>query len=187
MIKVYNLTKTYNKTTIFNNFNYLFKKGKLYLLTNENGTGKTTFFKCLLNEIKYQGIIIDNKLNISYLPDKVLFPSFVSLDCYIKMFVPLYDKNKYNELLDIFQMTNYKKKNVTTFSKGMRQKTLIIKTFLENSEILLFDEPLAGLDKLSRINFIDYLQRIIDNKIILIATHYKEEYQKYITEEVSLV
>ena len=71
-----------------------------------------------------------------------------------------------------------KKKNsiLGSMSKGERQKVNIIKSLLTPSEILLFDEPLSGLDELSRKKFLSML--VSDDRMVIVVSHEKEEFDK---------
>ena len=73
-ILINNLSKSYRNNKVFSNVNEVFFCDYIYFLTSENGSGKTTFFKCLLKETSFKGDIIDNEMVYSYLPDRVIIP-----------------------------------------------------------------------------------------------------------------
>ena len=76
-IKVYNLTKKYNKEYVFIKFNTTITNEKINLLVGYNGKGKSTFLKILLNLISYEGIIEKTFKSVAYCPDKVKLPDFI--------------------------------------------------------------------------------------------------------------
>lgn len=181
MIKVVDLTKKYRNRTIINNLNYSFSNEHIYFMTSINGSGKTTFFKCLLRETSFNGNIYDDKLIYQYLPEKVLLPSFIKVYDFLASFTKLYndviDDTKIDYLLKLFRITKYKYSYLNYLSKGTKQKVLIIKTLLSDADVYLFDEPLSGLDKESRILFMDELKLLQETgKLIIIATHYYNDY-----------
>ena len=181
-ILIDNLCKNYGRNSIIVNLCAELDCKNIYFLTSENGSGKTTFFKCLLKETKYTGQIIDNNMKYAYLPDRALFPFLVILEEFIKMFLDLDFKYYYGPLIDdylkLFDILKYKKMYLHQLSKGTKQKALIIKTILSNADVYLFDEPLAGLDQRSRSVFMLLVKQLQEQeKIVVIASHYFNEYQ----------
>ena len=181
-IIINNLYKSYGKKSVFNNVNLRLNSENIYFLITENGSGKTTFFKCLLSETNYKGSIIDKNLLYAYLPEKVITPEFVTVIDYLKMYLNLeykeVDENLINEYLEKFEILEHKNSYINKLSKGSKQKVFIIKMLLSNADVYLFDEPLSGLDVKSRKIFIKLLKELhFRNKLIIIATHYFDEYK----------
>ena len=193
LISIKNLSKKYGKKIVFENLNLELTTENIYFLTSINGSGKTTFFKCLLRDTKYDGYIYDKSVKYAYLPEKIMWPSFTSLNYYLKVFITLEndlindEKNLQNVIdnyLLYFKIDKYKYQSVNTLSKGTKQKTLIIKTILSNADVYLFDEPLTGLDKKSREIFMQIIKTMQEQgKLIIIASHYYDDY-KYDNKKV---
>ena len=125
--------------------------------------------------------IVDNDMKYVFMPEKVRFPYVLSILDYFKMFL----ENDYNkdfekvvdEYLHYFGIYKYKYQYINRLSKGTKQKILIIKTILSNADVYLLDEPLAGLDKTSRLLFMSLIKLLQEkDKIIIIASHYYDEY-----------
>lgn len=187
-VEIKNLLKQYNNNTIINIENKILSSDYVYFLTQKNGTGKTTFLKCLFNEIKYQGSINLNNLKIVYLPEKVILPSFISCKNYLECFISSDKTNKIIELFNKFDIYKYINYSLDKLSKGTKQKVLLIKTLLEDSNIYLFDEPLSGLDDSSRKAFINEITCLKkDNKIVIIASHYFNDYEIENKKELKLI
>lgn len=180
-IKTINLCKSYSKNIIFKNLNLTLNSNNVYFLISENGSGKTTFFKCLLSETKYSGKVLDDNIIYSYLPDKVKLPFYVTVINFLNMFLSVDYKINSEDFVDkylrIFDILKYKNRFMHELSKGTKQKVLIIKTLLSNADVYLFDEPLAGLDYNSRRCFMNELKLLQEkNKIVVIASHYYNDY-----------
>lgn len=77
----------------------------------------------------------------------------------------------YRELLDIVNLSEVADKKVGEFSGGMKQRVLLAQALLGNPKILILDEPTAGLDPKERVNFRNYIHKLSEDKIILVATH----------------
>lgn len=180
-ILIKDLSKRYGANIVIKNIRTELNSKYIYFLISENGSGKTTFFKCLLRETKYHGYIADNDMKYVFMPEKVRFPYVLSILDYFKMFLENdYDKDfekVVDEYLHYFGIYKYKYQYINRLSKGTKQKILIIKTILSNADVYLLDEPLAGLDKTSRLLFMSLIKLLQEkDKIIIIASHYYDEY-----------
>lgn len=180
-ILIKKLVKYYGRNLVLDNINLVLNANYIYFLTSENGSGKTTFFKCLLRETSFNGMIDDNKLDYVYLPEKVNIPSYIRLMDYLKMYLSLdYNYLIEDEILDYlkkFGILSYQNMFMHELSKGTKQKVLITKTLLSKGDVFLFDEPLSGLDRKSRSVFISLVNLLHEKgNIIIIASHYYDEY-----------
>lgn len=180
-IKIKNLFMSYRGKLIINNLSCTINSSYIHFLTGANGSGKTTFFMCLLGEVMYSGVIDDNDLSYVFLPDVVAVPDYQSVESFLKMFFLLDNSHKdlylIDQYLDRYGIIELKKELVSTLSKGTRQKLLIIKTLLSRKDVYLFDEPLEGLDEVSRVLLMQDIYSLQQNgKIVIIATHYFDDY-----------
>lgn len=191
MLEVCNLKKSFNNKKVLEDVNFKLKPGEIVCLLGKNGSGKTTIINCILKMLKQDsGNIFLDGLNIDEYDSKRYFSNISSLlessiNVYnyltamenIEYFSGLLDINidydYINFLLDIFSLSEYKDKNVGTFSLGMRQKLAIIISLLSEPKVLLLDEPTLGLDIESKISIIKILKNLAINKniSILITTH----------------
>lgn len=185
MIKIKNLTKIYNNNIIFEQVNLLLEDNKIYFLLGQNGSGKTTFIKCLLNLEKYQG-------NINYSPNspKNIFaiyddiPLYENLNGYdnIRLFAGanFYHKQR----VDAFQglSPSLLSKKVKYYSLGEKKKLLIITALLTNPKYLILDEIANGLD----VDSLKWLKKQLNMQkrecLILVTGHYLEFYEKLLDE-----
>lgn len=167
-IKFINVKKRYNKIWIFNGYNGLLDNSKINFLVAQNGVGKSTLIKMILNIINYKGLIETNIKTKSYVPEKINLPDYISVENFFKLISLNEDKKE--ELILKFKIN--KKKMIKELSKGMKQKILLIQAISKDVEGYFFDEPLNGLDDRSIEIFINEIFKLYkNNKFILIATH----------------
>lgn len=179
IISLNNLKKSYGSDDILDVKHFSFKRGYKYLLVGENGSGKSTLLKIIIGIISsYSGEVIRNYDSISYVPEKSILPDFINL----MRFLSGYDTSKIKELSDLFDINI--NKPFYKYSKGMRQKAIIIQSLIKESELLLFDEPLSGLDNLSKKNLINYI--LNTKSTVIISTHYLEQFDGYGFLKVSI-
>lgn len=158
-----NLSKTF-ANPVLTNINLDVKAGEIIGYIGPNGAGKSTTIKILTGIIPdFEGDatilgldirkdIIDVKKRIGYIPENAaLYETLTPLE-YLHFIGQLYkmeaahvDK-KVKDLLHLFELSDHSDSRMTTFSKGMRQKILLIAGMIHNPSILFLDEPLSGLD-----------------------------------------
>ena len=187
MIVVKELYKSFKETPLFEGINLQVNREILGII-GANGTGKTTFFKCLLGLIPYKGVIemggvniqtspLEAKKKIGYIPQYLpLWPDLTILEvlrffCRLRK-VPLH---RGEELLEEFDLGQHQKKKIAFLSGGMRQKFSIIIALLSDPEILLLDEPTASLDNWATKEILSILESKKEQKCILFASHRLEE------------
>ena len=205
-ISLENISFNYGDKSIFNSYNIEFKKGKIYNLIGDNGAGKTTLINLILGlyindysgNIDYNDINIENidmyKTKLKHIGITEQEPILIA-DTLLNniTFGQSYNNNKLYELIDILNLDKYisslengldtiineKSSNI---SGGEKQKISILREVLKNPDVLIFDEPTSALDSLSKVKFINYLQEVKLDKIIIIISH--DEIIKNISDEI---
>lgn len=181
MVSLKNVSKIYKRNVVLNRFNLNIESNKFYLLTGQNGSGKSTCLKLISKQINYNNksdSYINNSFkDIVYMPEKFTLPKLMNVLDFLSLFLSVSKKNKkLNSYLLKYNISNMK---ISKLSKGTMQKVLIIGTVLSNADLYLFDEPLDGLDDNSKILFTeDLIDLKRNNKTIVISTHFKEIYNK---------
>lgn len=184
IIKIKNLSKNYKKSLVLLNVNLEFSSGKCYLIVGGNGSGKSTFFKSILGIVNItSGEIGKNGLTIGYVPEKIILPSRMKVIDFLLELGKLRGVNtdKLNDIIDkellYWKILDKKKNKISTLSKGMVQKILIIQALLHSPDLLILDEALNGLDISMQEQLITCIKSWkIEKKIVLVSTHYPKEY-----------
>lgn len=182
------LFKSYRKKEALKDVNFTLEQG-VYGLLGENGAGKSTLMRILTTvdfptsgSVLYGGKNItkmdeDYRGLIGYMPqDYSVYPGFTAAD-FLNYMGTLKGiptdrlKAKIPEVLEFVNLSDAANKKVRTFSGGMKRRIGIAQAILNNPEILILDEPTAGLDPKERIRFSNILSNMAKEKIILLSTH----------------
>ena len=157
------LSKTFT-TPVLRDINLDIHSGEIIGYIGPNGAGKSTTIKILTGIIPdFEGDatvlgmdirkdIMEIKKRIGYIPENAALYETLTPVEYLQFIGQLYKMdrsqvdNKIKDLLNLFDLSKYEDSRMTTFSKGMRQKVLLIAGMLHNPSILFLDEPLSGLD-----------------------------------------
>ena len=197
--KIYN--KKDKKIDALNNFNINIKKGSIYGLLGPNGAGKSTFINMLgglvlktSGSIKICGVDIDknsklSRTKIGIVPQELNIDPFFTPIELLELQGGLYGVAKKNrkseEILFNLGLAEQKNSYARTLSGGMRRRLLIAKALVHNPDVLILDEPTAGVDVELRKNLWHYIRKLNkDGMTICLTTHYLEEAQElcdYIT------
>lgn len=159
MLSVNNVTKKYGKVIANENISLHIADGQIAVLLGPNGAGKSTIIKSIIGFLKYQGsVTVDGLLNKSieakrimgYIPEiPSLYPN-LTVDEHLEFVARAYKLDNYKdykeELLRRFELDDKKKKFGDELSKGMQQKLSICCGLLPKPKLILFDEPMIGLD-----------------------------------------
>ena len=191
-LQVEHLCKSYRKKEALKNVNFKLKQG-VYGLLGENGAGKSTLMRILTTvdfpssgNVLYKGKNIiqmdeDYRDLIGYMPqDYSVYPGFTAVD-FLNYLGTLKGipadklKTKITEVLEFVNLSDVANKKVRTFSGGMKRRIGIAQAILNDPEILILDEPTAGLDPKERIRFSNILSNMAKEKIILLSTHIVSE------------
>ncbi len=196
MIEIKNLSKKFGKLEVLKNINLSCKKGECIALIGPNGCGKTTLIKSILGMVLPQkgAIEFDGKSilgdylyreNIGYMPQIGRYPDNMTIGQIIEMIQKIRNSNKPLDvdLLKAFQLEALFDKQMRTLSGGTTQKVSAVLAFLFSPEVLILDEPTAGLDPLASEILKEKIIREKDKgKLIFITSHLLSELDDLITE-----
>ena len=196
MIETKNLTKKFDSFTAVDSLNLRIETGEFFGLLGPNGAGKTTTISLLSTlllptegEILIDGQTLgrnrpDLKRKISVITQEYSMRQDMNMDEIMEYqgrlyFMPRKEiKRKTEELLDFCGLLPFRKRTVRKLSGGMKRKLMVCRALLTSPEILLLDEPTAGMDALSRRQMWNLLRQLNGkNLTILLTTHYMEEAQ----------
>jgi len=191
-----NLSKTYT-TKVLNDINLSIKSGEIIGYIGPNGAGKSTTIKILSGIIpEFDGDAsvlgfdvrkdsLEIKRRIGYIPENASLYETLSPLEYLNFIGQLYGMDsaqvtkKAKELLHVFELSNFDETRMTTFSKGMRQKVLLIAGMIHNPSILFLDEPLSGLDANAVILVKEILSQLKkSDKTIFYSSHIMDVVEK---------
>ncbi len=201
MIIATNVTKKYGKIKALDNVSVTCNKGQSISLIGPNGSGKTTFIKCLLGMVvPDSGFITFDKHNIGkdwlyrqiigYMPQTGRYPDNMTIAQLISMMKDIRkDLNPQidDELFYAFGLDKISNKKMSSLSGGTRQKVSAALTFLFQPQVLILDEPTAGLDPVAtEILKIKIIQERQNGKLILITSHILSDLEDIVSEIIYL-
>ncbi len=187
-ISFQNVSKQYKGRYALKDFTTKLTEG-VYGLLGANGAGKTTLINIFMGILGSDGgtILIDGQdaktlgkdflSKIGYMPQyPIFYRDFTVMDfllymCALKGIPAGKGKKRALELLDIVNLSEAKNKKIGALSGGMRQRVGIVQAMLGDPEILILDEPTAGLDPSERIRFRNLISKFAQGRTILLATH----------------
>lgn len=194
MIELIDLSKKFDGFTAVDNLNLNIKTGEFFGLLGPNGAGKSTtigMMSTLLLPSTGKILIDGEELNrknsrlkrkISVVTQEYSMRQDMTIDEVMEYQGRLYYmprkviKEKSAELLEFCGLRQYRKRTVRKLSGGMKRKLMVCRALLTDPEILLLDEPTAGMDALARRQMWNLLKRLNQNNFtILLTTHYMEE------------
>lgn len=188
MLEIKNLTKKYGDFVALDNINLTLTNG-VYGILGANGAGKSTMLNLITDNIKRtSGEILYNgediltlksafRKKVGYTPQlQGMYESFsaYSFLAYIGALKGMKKSECKKQIYEYTQLVNLSDvihKKLGSFSGGMRQRVLLAAAMLDNPEILILDEPTAGLDPEERIRLRNYIAKLSENRIVLLATH----------------
>ncbi len=197
MLEVRDLTKVFSIRQVVCGVSFRVKAGQILGYLGPNGAGKSTTVKMLTGlleptggEILFEGVdirrdMIGYKRRIGYVPESQELYGYLSGLEYLELvgrlrgLPDLQLHSKIDELLHLFSLHPQRRSAIGSYSKGMRQKILIAAALLHNPDLLIFDEPLSGLDVTSALVFKSLVRALVnEGKAILYSSHVLDVVEK---------
>ena len=191
MLEIKNLNKQFKKKVVLNDISLKMDK-KIYGLLGANGAGKTTLIRCItgLYDFNSGNVLWNNKgikdakdyyEKMGYLPQKFDVLREMKVKEALKFFADLRNvevkqiDSRVNHVLELVNLSEAKENKMKTLSGGMIRRVGIAQAFINNPDILFFDEPTAGLDPEERLRFKNIIMNNCKDKTVLISTHIIED------------
>ncbi len=196
MIEINNLNKSFKKLKVLNNISLTCKKGECIALIGPNGCGKTTLIKSILGmtlpdkgTITFQGKSIEKEYlyreQIGYMPQIGRYPDNMTIGQIIEMIKKIrkFPNEPDEDLFKAFSIKSIENKQMRTLSGGTTQKVSAVLAFLFNPDVLILDEPTAGLDLLASQTLKEKIIKEREKgKLIIITSHLLSELDDLISE-----
>lgn len=166
-IIISNFSKKYpNKEICFQELEF---KNKVSVLVGDNGSGKSTILKALMNIIRFEGDI-KNDNSVSFMAENPHFPIDITVKEFLHNLSQLDKKDyDYDRYLIKYKLKIKENEYIYSLSKGMKAKLNLIQCLIRNSDIYLLDEPLSGLDEESIKELINDINS--SSKSFIISSH----------------
>jgi len=198
MIIANNVTKQYGKLKALDNLSVTCNKGECIILIGPNGSGKTTLIKCILGmAIPDFGFITFKNKNIKkdwayrsaigYMPQIGKYPENMTIGQLLGMMKDIRSNETEldEELITRFKLNTLMNKRMATLSGGTTQKVSAALAFLFNPEVLILDEPTAGLDPIASEILKDKIKSEKDKgKLILVTSHVLSDLDDLVSEVI---
>lgn len=193
LLEVNNLYKSIKGKQVLNGISFNLEKGKVLGIMGPNGQGKTTllniiqgFLKIDKGDIKLEGVAIssDTKNHIAFLQDRNIFEKNMKIKDAIKLYSDFFadfDKEKMSYYLDFMNLD--KEAKIRELSKGMSEKFSLSLTLSRKAKLYMLDEPISGVDPVSREKILDaILENLNEESSMIITTHYIGELDRIFDE-----
>lgn len=187
-LRIENLSKSFGDVKALNHMSFTFSSG-VYGILGPNGAGKSTLINLITGNLaRQEGQILWNGQEIlrggkayrkilGYMPQQQGYyedftaGAFLMYMAHLKGLDRKTAESRSRELLQIFHLEAARNKRIGGFSGGMKQRLLLAQALLNDPELLILDEPTAGVDPQERIHIRNYISQIATNRIVLLATH----------------
>lgn len=192
MLKVERVTKRYGKTVANNDISFEVGDGQIAILAGPNGAGKSTIIKSIAGLLRFQGNITldgfsnkskDAKKILGYIPEMPAIYDLLTVAEHLEFIRRAYkmeDDGYGDKLLERFELLDKKDKLGKELSKGMQQKLSICCALVHKPKMMIFDEPMVGLDphaiKELKLMFRELKE---EGASILISTHMLDSVEDY--------
>lgn len=197
MLKAQGLYKYYGSVPAVQDVTFTLAPGQVLGYLGPNGSGKSTTVKMLTGllepthgEVTHHGQNIQKYLaafrkRLGYVPEEANLYSYLTGEEYLDMVGTLRGipdpqrKAKIGALLELFSLKPHRHVNIGSYSKGMRQRTLLIAALMDNPDVLILDEPLSGLDVTSALILKNLVQALsAQGKSVFYCSHILEVVEK---------
>lgn len=207
-IEVKDLSFSYHNNVVFDTVSFSAKDGDFICILGKNGAGKTTLLNCICRLLKAKSgdILFEQKSIRSF--DNKEFARLVSFvpqnynpvyECTVEDFLYMgrnpyktlfssfsqEDKSIVEKVMKEFSMKDFSKRSMSQLSGGERKKILLMRTLVQQTKVIILDEPTNQLDFGMQMQFMDILKRLTDTgKIIIMTTHLPDNAINYSSKTI---
>ena len=173
IVNAQNISYKVNDNKLFHNLTFTIQDGEALHVQGSNGSGKSTLIRIILGITKQTkgNILVNTNKEICYLGHKNALKNYLSLEDNIL----LMDLNKHSDLKQYIELLGFKNildVNVANLSYGQQKKLALLRLFLNESDLIVLDEPFVGLDKETQEILNNFLvSQLNKNKAIIYTSH----------------
>ncbi|MDM5247226.1 ABC transporter ATP-binding protein [Lysinibacillus sp. G4S2] len=196
IMEIQNISKQYRGKKILENATFAICANQIIALVGKNGSGKSTLLKIIAELVDADsGSIVKHRqsLKIGYVPE--VTPSHI-------LFTPeeyLYHmgsirgmakkqlQQRINDLLELFHLKDARNIRIDNFSKGMKQKVMIMQAMLEDTDLLILDEPLSGLDPKAQSDLEETLSILKNKGLSIVLTCHETKLLQHLVDTVLVI
>jgi heme ABC exporter ATP-binding subunit CcmA len=184
LIEANNLSFKINGNKLFHNLSFSLNDGEALHISGENGSGKSTLIRIILGITKQTKGNVENHFSkdIAYLGHKNAIKNYLTLEDNL-LLMGLQDHKGLKKFLEILNLNKYRDVIVANLSFGQQKKLALLRIFLNNSDLIVLDEPFVGLDTETQKILSQFLNNELDkNKSIIYTSHIPCEIESKILE-----
>jgi len=196
MMEIQNISKQYKGKKILENACLSIYAHQIIALVGKNGSGKSTLLKIIAGLIDADsGAVIKHQqsLKIGYVPEVTPSHILFTPEEYlfhmgsIRGMAPKQLQQKIDHLLEMFHLHESRNSRIIHFSKGMKQKVMIMQAMLEHTDLLILDEPLSGLDPKAQSDLEETLSILKDNGLSIVLTCHETKLLQHLVDTVFVI
>ena len=173
LIVAQNIGYKINENKLFHNISFDIKHGEALHIKGRNGSGKSTLIRIILGITEPVKGTLENKSTkeICYLGHKNALKTYLTLDDNINL-MQLTNCDMLKSYLDKLELNKYRDVTVSNLSFGQQKKLALLRVFLNNSDLIILDEPFVGLDDAAHTALTSFLNNELDkNKSLVFTSH----------------
>lgn len=195
LLECIDLCKSYGNSEALKDINLVIPRGKIIGLLGKNGAGKTTLIK-LINDlliptkgkilINEKPVGIESKKVVSYLPERSYLDKSMTIEEVLSMFKEFYEDFDYERAIKLLKDLDLDiSLKISKMSKGMQEKLQLILVMSRRAELYILDEPLGGVDPVTRDYILDtILSNFDENASLIISTHLISDIERILDEVI---
>lgn len=196
MMEIQNISKQYKGKKILENACLSIYAHQIIALVGKNGSGKSTLLKIIAGLIDADsGAVIKHQqsLKIGYVPEVTPSHILFTPEEYlfhmgrIRGMAQKQLQQKIDDLLEMFHLQEPRNSRIIHFSKGMKQKVMIMQAMLEHTDLLILDEPLSGLDPKAQSDLEETLSILKDNGLSIVLTCHETKLLQHLVDTVFVI
>jgi ABC-2 type transport system ATP-binding protein len=202
-LQVQNMTRTFGKVHAVENVSFALKPGRVYAFVGPNGAGKTTTMRAIatLDEPTSGDVLLDGvsivdypevaRAAVGFMPDTLPMHSDITVREYVDFFARAHGlrrsklKSAVERVEEFTGLGPLRDKTLKSLSKGMRQRVSLARALVHDPQVLVLDEPAAGLDPRARVELRELVRALGDaGKTLLVSSHILTELSEICTDVI---